>query len=79
MTKKKQSFEENITEANKIIEQLEKGDLPLEEAMNGYKKGIELIQQAHELLAEAEDEFTSLVRSLEQADAQAQTGSEDEV
>jgi len=72
MTKKKQSFEESIMQTNAIIERLEKGELPLEEAMDEYKRGIALIHAAHSSLVDAEKEFAALLKEIEQFDDERQ-------
>lgn len=40
--KLKMSFEENLSELSKIVAELEKGDLPLEKAVELYEKGLGL-------------------------------------
>jgi len=72
MTKKKQSFEENITQTNEIIERLEKGDLPLEEAMAEYKKGFALVHDARTLLTDAEKEFAALLKKMDKLENESE-------
>jgi exodeoxyribonuclease VII small subunit len=72
MTKKKQSFEENMRQTNEIIAQLEQGELPLEAAMDAYKQGVALVHAAHVSLVDAEKEFAALLQELEQLDDERQ-------
>ncbi|UFX98583.1 exodeoxyribonuclease VII small subunit [Candidatus Gromoviella agglomerans] len=53
--KQEQSFEEALSDLEKIIEILDKGDLPLRDAINAYKRGLELKQICNEKLNEAKE------------------------
>lgn len=59
MNKKKKSitFEDAIDELETTVQQLEKGDLSLDESLTQFKKGIELYKYCHELLSKAEGEI----------------------
>jgi exodeoxyribonuclease VII small subunit len=50
----KQSFEENLRRLEQIVESLERGDVPLDEALNLYEEGIQLSRSCAERLKEAE-------------------------
>ena len=52
--KNKPSFETAMTELETIVQKLEKGDLPLEESLEAFKKGIELSQYCQQSLNKAE-------------------------
>ncbi|HTP12564.1 MAG TPA: exodeoxyribonuclease VII small subunit [Bacteroidota bacterium] len=56
MSKKstKQSFEDNLHRLEEIVESLEKGDVPLDQALNLYEEGIRLSRSCAERLKEAE-------------------------
>ncbi len=55
MTKKKSfSFEYTINSLNKIVENLESGDLSLEESLKNFENGIELTRKAQKTIAESE-------------------------
>ena len=56
MSKKstKQSFEDNLHRLEEIVESLEKGDVPLDQALNLYEEGIRLSRLCAERLKEAE-------------------------
>jgi exodeoxyribonuclease VII small subunit len=45
MTKKKESFEEVLENLEKIVHSLENGDLPLEEALEHFEKGVGLSRE----------------------------------
>jgi Exonuclease VII small subunit len=60
-----QSFEENLQEANKIIELLEKGELSLATSMEEYKKGFELLNCCQLMLTDAEKEFALLLEKMD--------------
>jgi len=48
------SFEQSLAELERIVRRLESGELGLEESLAQYEKGVQLIRQCHQLLAEAE-------------------------
>lgn len=47
-------FEESLKTLDKLIEELENPDITLEDSMNCYKKGTELIAACRKELSEAE-------------------------
>ena len=47
-------FEESLKMLDKLIEELENPDITLEDSMNCYKKGTELISLCRKELSEAE-------------------------
>ncbi|MGX7013021.1 exodeoxyribonuclease VII small subunit [Vagococcus silagei] len=58
MEKKKQTFEESLLELEDIVKQLEMGEVPLEEALDKFKKGIEISKECQKTLAQAEKTIT---------------------
>lgn len=60
-TKKPPSIETSLKELNKIVEKLEKGNVPLEEALNQFEKGITLSKQCQTSLDKAEQKIEKLV------------------
>lgn len=54
MTKKKESFEDQMSKLNEIIEQMEKGDMPLEAMLAEYEKGVAMIKTLTATLDAAE-------------------------
>lgn len=57
------SFEQAMDELEKITARLEEGDVPLEEALEEYKRGMELSALCHSKLKKAETELAKLVTS----------------
>ena len=63
MTQKKElSFEEAMESLEKIVEQLEEGDVPLEKAISIYKEGMDLSRLCHTKLKTVEDQLTQILR-----------------
>ncbi|HEY0563840.1 MAG TPA: exodeoxyribonuclease VII small subunit [Methylophilus sp.] len=61
MTKKTQAtYESAITELESIINQMESGQLPLEQSLSAYKRGAELIKLCQQSLTEAEQQVRIL-------------------
>jgi exodeoxyribonuclease VII small subunit len=58
---KKVSFEEAMQQLEDIVEQLEEGDVPLEEAISIYKKGMELSKLCHDKLRNVEEQLTEIL------------------
>lgn len=54
------SFEASMSELDNIVTQMESGTLPLEEALNAYKRGISLLQQCQKTLNEVEQQIQIL-------------------
>jgi exodeoxyribonuclease VII small subunit len=57
----KLSFEEAMQQLEDIVEQLEEGDVPLEEAISIYKKGMELSKLCHDKLRNVEEQLTEIL------------------
>lgn len=51
---KKNSFESNIENLDRIIENLESGDLGLDESIKEYERAMKLIKKSSEMLKAAE-------------------------
>ena len=48
------SYEEIVEALETVLNELEDGGLPLEQALGAYERGVALSEQAQKLLAEAE-------------------------
>ena len=57
----KQSFEEAMADLEVIVKQLETGEVPLEEALEQFKKGMELSKACQETLTKAEETLTKIM------------------
>jgi exodeoxyribonuclease VII small subunit len=55
------SFEEAITKLEEIVEKLEQGDVPLEDAISYFKEGMQLSSICDEKLKAAEEQMTVIL------------------
>ncbi len=63
MVKKKgEQFEDALKKLQAIVEKLERGDVPLEEAMESFTEGMRLAQFCHLKLEEAEGKLQMLLK-----------------
>jgi exodeoxyribonuclease VII small subunit len=60
--KKSEQFEDALKKLQLIVERLERGDLPLEEAMECFSEGIRLAQFCQLKLEEAEKKVQMLLK-----------------
>lgn len=58
----KNNFETNIKELEEIITKLEKNDIPLDESLKLFERGVALSAQCGKLLDEAEQKVNVLLR-----------------
>jgi exodeoxyribonuclease VII small subunit len=58
--KKIESFEDNMIQIEKIVADLERQAVPLEEAIGLYEMGIGLIKNCQKILTEAEQKVSIL-------------------
>lgn len=65
MATKKNTFENQLEELESIVDQLEDGDLPLEDALKTFEKGVKLSRQCQKQLAQAEQKVTILMNGEE--------------
>ena len=63
--KAKPRFEDALSEVEKIVGSLESGEMPLEEALAGYEKGIRAIQSCYEILEKAEAKLLLLQKDAD--------------
>lgn len=61
MADKEKSFEESLENLEKIVEKLEQGDVPLEEALDKFQEGITLSRDLKKELKEAEETLAKVV------------------
>ena len=57
----KSSFESNMENLEKIVQELEKGDLNLDESVKKFEDGIALSKKCTKILEEAEKKITILL------------------
>ncbi len=66
MSKKgqKQSFEQSLSRLEKIVSQLEQGEVSLEESLSLYEEGIALAKECTETLSKAEIRIRQLTKDI---------------
>jgi exodeoxyribonuclease VII small subunit len=70
-------FEASLAALEAIVAQLESGELPLEEALQAFERGVGLVRQLNEKLGEAEKRIELLSRA-EDDTLRLETDDEDE-
>ncbi|NLP51614.1 exodeoxyribonuclease VII small subunit [Bacillus sp. RO1] len=60
--KKEVTFEEAMKDLETIVEKLEEGDVPLEEAISFYKEGMKLSKLCHDKLSHVEEEMEQILK-----------------
>ncbi|MFV0558474.1 MAG: exodeoxyribonuclease VII small subunit [Enterococcus sp.] len=55
------TFEESLQELEQIVSKLEQGDVPLEEALSSFQRGMVLSKQCQETLTKAEESLTKMM------------------
>lgn len=56
------NFEENVEQLEKVVQELEKGDLNLDESIKKFEEGMSLSKKCNEILEEAEKKITVLIK-----------------
>ena len=62
------SFEQSLSELEAIVQRLESGQLPLEDALNEFEKGVTLARQGQQQLKQAEQRVKILLSQDEHAE-----------
>jgi exodeoxyribonuclease VII small subunit len=68
-----QSFGEALAELDRIVAQLEGGQLELEESMDRYTRGVGLLKSLKAQLDDAQQKVTMLIGELEEETGAAET------
>jgi exodeoxyribonuclease VII small subunit len=68
---KEPDFEQALGELEKLVERLERGDLPLDEALQAFERGISLTRHCQASLKAAQQKVEILLKKSGQADLQA--------
>ncbi len=66
------SFEESIKELTNIVGKIEQGQIPLQDSLSQYEKGMALIKQCRTILQEAEKR----IEKISELDAKSQETNE---
>lgn len=61
MAKTEAKFEEKITELEKIINELENGEIDLDESINKYMVAMKLVKECDEKLKNIEEQVNKMV------------------
>ncbi|TWT26124.1 exodeoxyribonuclease VII small subunit [Planomicrobium sp. CPCC 101110] len=61
MAEKEIMFNEAMEQLEEIVRQLEQGDVPLEQALTLYQKGMELSKVCHDKLQNAEKQLVTMM------------------
>ncbi|GAL32981.1 MULTISPECIES: exodeoxyribonuclease VII small subunit [Vibrio] len=64
------SFEATVDELDTLVEQLENGDLALDDALKKFERGIALARAGQQKLTEAEQKVSILLAKDDDADLQ---------
>ena len=62
MSKSSENFEASMARLDQIVKSLEKGDVPLSDALKLFEEGTKLVSQCGTLLDEAEQQSNWLLR-----------------
>lgn len=57
---KEQTFDEAMKDLEQIVQKLEQGDVPLEEALDKFQEGIKLSRYCRGIVEEAEKTVTNM-------------------
>lgn len=57
------SFEENMERLEKIVAELEKGDLNLDDSVKKFEEGINISKKCNDILEKAEKKITILLKT----------------
>jgi exodeoxyribonuclease VII small subunit len=66
-------FEHALSELEGLVERLERGDLPLEEALKTFERGVELTRHCQSSLKAAQQKVEILLKRSGQTGMEAQT------
>lgn len=56
------NFEENMENLEKIVQELEKGELNLDDSIKKFEEGMSISKKCNEILEEAEKKITILIK-----------------
>jgi exodeoxyribonuclease VII small subunit len=60
-TKKKPELEQALEELESVVEQLERGDMSLDESLKAFEQGVRLTRQCQTILSAAEQKVQQLI------------------
>lgn len=65
MKEQSMTFEQSIKRLDEIVHQMERGDVPLEEALSLFEEGTSLVKSCTKLLDEAELKIVQLTKGAD--------------
>ena len=71
-------FEQALGELEQLVERLERGDLPLDEALKAFERGVALTRHCQSALKSAQQKVEILLKKSGKAELQPFTGTEAE-
>ena len=75
---KEPDFEQALGELEKLVERLERGDLPLDEALKTFERGVALTRHCQSSLKAAQAKVEILLKKSGRAELQPFSGSDAE-
>ena len=75
----KLSFEEAIKELTNIVGKIEQGQIPLQDSLEQYEKGMALIKQCRTILQKAEERIEKITKEQETENSDRQEKDPDEL
>ncbi len=60
-TRKAPDFEQSLTQLEAVVERMEQGDLPIEEALKAFEEGVKLTRECQDILQQTEQKVQILV------------------
>lgn len=73
MAENKLMFNDAMEQLEEIVRLLEQGDVPLEEALTLYQKGMELSKLCHDKLKNAETQLVTMMKDGKEVPAEIET------
>jgi len=71
-------FEQALAELESLVERLERGDLPLDEALKTFERGVELTRQCQTVLQAAQQRVEILLKRSGRAEVEPFSVPDDE-
>lgn len=70
MVKKNVRFEDSLAELEQLVERMEQGNLPLEESLKLFERGVQLTRSCQKALKEAEQKVQLLLEDNDEPSLQ---------
>ena len=61
MAKKEETFEEKLSKLDEIVKKLERGDIPLDDAVKEFNSAMTLAKECDEKLKKAEESLNKII------------------